>query len=427
MVKMYPTREDISFTIKTLGCRVNQYESEQIAASLRRCGFRLAESGKAQVCIVNTCTVTHTADHKSRQVIRRFIRENPQALVVVTGCYVDAKASELREIAGVDVLVPNKNKTKLAEIIAKKFKLSSPSNTDGFFKPLFHTRALVKIQDGCDQFCSYCIVPKVRGKPRSRPWEDVLQEVKGYLNSGISEIVLTGVHLGKYGSDLDANLSLETLVERLIKIPGKWRVRLSSLEVLEITEKLVSLMTKSEKICRHLHIPLQSGDNRILAAMNRNYQIEEYLECISWLKEKIDSLAITTDVIVGFPGEDELAFKRTKEVIEEAKFRKVHVFKFSARPGTPAANFKDQVPEAIKEERSQELLKLASRLEQTFSAAYLGQVLPVLVERSQNGYLTGLTDNYLRVRLEGKAQIGRLINVYITGQEDRVLLGKVLN
>jgi threonylcarbamoyladenosine tRNA methylthiotransferase MtaB len=425
---MSPTRKDISFTIKTLGCRVNQYESEQIAASLRRYGFRLAESGRAQVCIVNTCTVTHTADHKSRQAIRKFIRENPQALVVVTGCYVDAKASEIKEIAGVDVLIPNKDKTTLAEMIAEKFKLPTPSNTSSFLKPLFHTRALVKIQDGCDQFCSYCIVPKVRGKPRSRTLQDVVQEVKSYLNSGISEIVLTGVHLGKYGLDLGAGLSLETLLEKLIKIPGRWRIRLSSLEVLEVTEKLVSLIAKSEKICRHLHIPLQSGDNRILAAMNRNYKVEEYLERISWLKKQITGLAITTDVIVGFPGEDELAFERTKGVVKKVGFRKVHVFKFSPRAGTPAADFKDQVPEATREERSKELIKLASQLEQAFSAAYLDQTLPVLVEKSQNGYLTGLTDNYLRVKLVGgKAQIGGLVNTHITGQKDGVLLGKVLN
>ncbi|MCL6471685.1 MAG: tRNA (N(6)-L-threonylcarbamoyladenosine(37)-C(2))-methylthiotransferase MtaB [Firmicutes bacterium] len=418
----------VSFSIHTLGCKVNQYEGERIVADLKRMGWDQVDfSSSADVYIINSCTVTAVANHKSRQLIRRALKNNPESLVVVTGCYADSDRDEIAQIEGIDLIVGNDQKRELPRVLAEKLGMEASSKVSGdkIVMPL-HTRALVKIQDGCNQFCSYCIVPYVRGNLWSRPQSEIVDEVSRLVATGTQEIVLTGIHLGLYGNG--TGNSLGSLLRRLIDIRGLGRIRLSSIELNEITPDIVELISTSGKVCNHLHIPLQSGSDSILAKMNRRYTQSEFVERTDELKQKIDGLAITTDVIVGFPGETDNDFNDTAELVERVGFSKLHVFKFSPRAGTPAATYNNQVASSVKDSRSAQLIDISRKLSSKFASNYVGKNLSVLVERAHGKYLSGISDNYIRVHIEGGTQdaIGRLVNVNIDEQENAILYGRIV-
>ncbi|MHB8841614.1 MAG: tRNA (N(6)-L-threonylcarbamoyladenosine(37)-C(2))-methylthiotransferase MtaB [Candidatus Aquicultor sp.] len=413
------------FSIHTLGCKVNQYESERIIDELKGSGWEHVDfASTADIYIINTCTVTAVANHKSRQLIRRAVKHNPEALVVVTGCYADSDREEIANIDGVGLILSNKDKDELPRRIAAKLGMDTLSSADraGANRPL-HTRSLIKVQDGCNNFCSYCIVPYARGDLWSRPEGEVIDEVSRLVAGGTQEVVLTGIHLGLYGAGGSADLG--SLLAKLIEIRGLGRVRLSSIELNEVTPAIVELIAGSGKICNHLHIPLQSGSNDVLARMNRHYTAEAFIERTAELKRRIPNLALTTDVIVGFPGETERDFEGSARLIETVGFSKLHVFKFSPRKGTPAAGFSDQIPNDIKDARSASLLGRGANLAERFAANYVGKDLSVLVERRQGNYLSGVSDNYIRVSFEGPDDIiGLITTVSITRQEQAALYGK---
>ncbi len=417
---------NINFSIHTLGCKVNQYESERVAADLKKLGWgQIDFSSQADVYVINSCAVTAIATHKSRQLIRRVLKSNPDALVVATGCYADSDRDELAQIEGIGLIVGNEKKAELPRLVAEKLGVYGPNgaNDNTLIMPL-HTRPLVKVQDGCNQFCSYCIVPHVRGDLWSRPEAEIFDEVSQLVAGGAQEIVLTGIHLGLYGAGTRTNLG--ELLNRLVDIRGLGRIRLSSIELNEVTLRIVELMATSGKICNHLHIPLQSGSDRVLARMNRHYTAAEFIDRAGELKEKIDNLALTTDIIVGFPGETEDDFEGSVRLVEQVGFNKLHVFKFSPRSGTPASDFSEQVPNSIKNERSAKLIGISKRQSAEFAANYIGKNLNVLVERKQGDYLSGVSDNYIRVHMDGpQKKVGKLVTVNVVKQEEAVLYGSI--
>ena len=416
---------NMRFSIHTLGCKVNQYESERIVGGLKDIGWEHVDfASSADIYIINTCTVTAVANHKSRQLIRRAVKHNPEALVVVTGCYADSDREEIASIDGVGLILSNKDKDELPRRIAAKLGMDILSSVDiaGAYRPL-HTRSLVKVQDGCNNFCSYCIVPYARGDLWSRPEGEVISEVSRLVAGGTQEVVLTGIHLGLYGAGGLADLG--ALLSKLVGIRGLGRVRLSSIELNEVSPAIVELIAESGKICNHLHIPLQSGSNDVLARMNRHYTAEVFVERTAELKRRIPNLALTTDVIVGFPAETERDFESSARLIETVGFSKLHVFKFSPRKGTPAAGFSDQISNDVKDARSAALLGIGATLAEQFATNYVGKDLSVLVERRQGNYLSGISDNYIRVYFEGPDDIiGTITTVRVTGQEQAMLYGK---
>jgi len=417
----------VTFSIHTLGCKVNQYEGERIAAELVKLGWeRTGFSSRADVYIVNSCTVTAVANHKSRQLIRRALRSNPDATVAVIGCYADSDRDEIAAIEGVNLILGNEDKDKLPHLLAEKAGAIEPGETGkDVAARATHTRSLIKIQDGCNQFCSYCIVPHVRGDLWSRSEAEIIDEVSKLVGDGTQEIVLTGIHLGLYGTGKKTDLG--DLLARLVEIPGLGRIRLSSIELREITPQMIELISLSGKICNHLHIPLQSGSDNILSSMNRHYTAEEFIEHAGEFKRRIPNLAVTTDIIVGFPGETDRDFEDSLRLVEKVGFSKLHVFKFSPRKGTPAAGFDQQISGKVKDERSAILISAGERLSAQFAASYIGKELNVLIERSQGDYMSGVSDNYIRVMCEGPGSVvGKLVTVEITRQEDSILYGRIL-
>jgi len=418
-----------SFAVHTLGCKVNQYETEIIVSDLLKRGLKLVEFSKqADIYIINTCTVTGTSDHKSRQWISKVVRKNPDAFVIATGCYAERAKQEIADIPGVDLVIGNSGKEKIGEIVSKQFRIDqSPlsSHPDG---QQFHTRTLVKIEDGCDNFCSYCIVPYVRGKPKSRGIDDIIKEVSGLVKSGTREIVLTGVNLGKYGRELGSNTNLIELLKHLKEIPGLARIRLSSIEVNDINQDMIALLSSSPIFCRHLHIPLQSGDDRVLKSMNRNYTAEDYLRIAKEVMATIPGIAVTTDVMVGFPGETEEQFEKTRQMMEEVGYRKAHVFKYSDREGTKASEMSDKISPELKEQRSKKLLELGRELSENYVQAFIGKKLEVLAEKNlANKLLTGLSDNYVRVNFKGEEKLkGQLIEVMVERIDQLNLYGRIV-
>lgn len=389
--------------ITTLGCKVNRYETECIRAQFTPPEyFVVFLEEEADIHIVNTCTVTQRADHKSRQAIRAAIKKSPEALIVVTGCYVQRSPNEIARIKGVDLVLGNQEKAKIRETI-ESFTGHTTDHSPITLEDRLprQTRAYIKIQDGCDRFCNYCIVPYVRGKPRSRPLEDVMAEIRSLASSGFKEVVLCGINLGSYGRDLEKE-TLSQLIKEIEKVEGLARIRLSSLEPDLIDDELIETISSSSRVCPHLHISLQSGDDGILSKMNRNYTTAQFRSLIQRLNSSIPDIAVTTDVMVGFPGEGEESFQRTYKFIEEMDFSNLHVFKYSLREGTLASRFRDTVSEKIKKERAQMLAGLKKRLNLDFRKRFLGQEVEVLSEeKERNGYMVGLTPHYIRVFLEG--------------------------
>ncbi|MDN4594788.1 tRNA (N(6)-L-threonylcarbamoyladenosine(37)-C(2))-methylthiotransferase MtaB [Polycladomyces subterraneus] len=415
----------------TLGCKVNAYETEAIWQLFKQAGYEKVDfEQKADVYVINTCTVTNTGDKKSRQVIRRAIRRNPDAVVAVTGCYAQTSPKEIMEIPGVDIVVGTQGRDKLLEYVEQYKRERQPINAvknimkarefEELDVPTFseRTRASLKIQEGCNNFCTFCIIPWARGLMRSRKPESVLKQARQLVEAGYKEIVLTGIHTGGYGEDLE-NYTLADLLWDLDQIDGLKRVRISSIEASQITDRVIEVLNASDKMCRHLHIPLQAGDDEVLKRMRRKYTVDEYRRKIEQVKSAMPNVAITTDVIVGFPGETEEQFENGYRLIEELEFAELHVFPYSKRTGTPAARMENQVPEEVKHERVHRLIELSNRLSLKYSKRFVGDVLEVIPERPfkeapDSGLYMGYSDNYLQVVFEGNDDlIGQVCRVKI--------------
>ncbi|MBO8171422.1 MAG: tRNA (N(6)-L-threonylcarbamoyladenosine(37)-C(2))-methylthiotransferase MtaB [Bacillaceae bacterium] len=432
----------------TLGCKVNQYETEAIWQLFKNAGYEKVEfENKADVYVINTCTVTNTGDKKSRQIIRRAIRRNPDAIVAVTGCYAQTSPNEVMDIPGVDVVVGTQGRDKLLDYIEQYRQERQPVNAvknimktrefEELDVPEFadRTRASLKIQEGCNNFCTFCIIPWARGLMRSRKPESVIAQARKLVEAGYKEIVLTGIHTGGYGEDLE-DYNLADLLWDLDKVDGLNRIRISSIEASQITDEVLEVINASDKMCRHLHIPLQAGDNEVLKRMRRKYTVEEYADKLAAIREALPGVAITSDVIVGFPGETDEQFENGYHFIEQMKFAELHVFPYSKRSGTPAARMPDQVDEQVKHERVNRLIQLSNRLSEEYASQFVGQVLDVIPERPykedpDSGLLMGYSDNYLQVVFEGPQDlIGKVCRVRLdeSGAETcRGTLARVLD
>jgi len=413
----------------TLGCKVNQYETEAVAGIFQKRGYQIVRfDDKADIYVINTCTVTNLSDRKCRQVIRRAKKLNHEALLAVMGCYSQVSPQEVSAIPDINIIIGTKDRQRLVDLCeeamasgrAKKIVNIGNSMTFREFEELGvdtfkeHTRAFLKIQDGCTQFCSYCIIPYARGPVRSRAPENIINEIKQLAAGGYKEFVLTGIHLASYGRDLK-NTSLTRIISEVINIEGVERVRLGSIEPGTLTDEFIDLVASSPKMCRHYHVSLQSGSNPVLKRMNRKYAAEEYYERVMKLRQRIEGVAVTTDIIVGFPGETDEEFQETMAFAEKLRFAKIHVFKFSPRKGTPAAEMPLQVDNAIKEERSSRLLALSDRMAAEFINDHKGKEMTVLFEKYTNAeqasqyYIEGHTDNYIRVECPVPADMEKTI------------------
>ncbi len=404
--------------ILTLGCKVNQYESDAMASLLEKAGCQLVDfSQKADIYIVNTCSVTNIADRKSRQMLHRAKKNNPEAVVVAAGCYVQADKGHAREDRAVDLVLGNNVKGNIVELLTEYYASGEEEQVLSFMdlkapvpyeklaegKPRETTRAYMKVQDGCNQFCSYCIIPYTRGRNRSRAPLAVLAEASALADRGYKELVLTGIHLSSYGRDLEEAVDLGTLVRKVSGTEGILRVRLGSLEPGIITEDFLEGLRENDKFCPHFHLSLQSACNATLKRMNRKYTIEEYMEKCRLIRRYFENPAITTDIIVGFPGETEEEFGITVENLEKLNLYEMHVFKFSPRKGTAAEHMPDQVPDLVKTDRSNVLLEMSKRHQADYEGRFTGHTVSVLVEEAcmveGKRYLCGHTKNYIRVLL----------------------------
>ena len=397
----------------TLGCKVNQYETEYVREGLARLGYRDATEGEpADLCIVNTCTVTARGDAKSRKAIRQLARQNPRAEIIVMGCYATRAAEEVAAMPGVAEVVTDKR--QLPELLGRLGLVDPPSGISSFGR---RHRAYVKVQDGCRMECSYCIIPMVRPVLASRPVGEVLDEIRRLVGHGHREIVLTGIHLGHYGLDLaDKDVDLARLIRRIVELEGEFRLRISSIEAAEVTPELITIMVqRPDRVCPHLHVSMQSGSDSVLRRMRRRWPARQFLQRCNDIRRTLDHPALTTDVIVGFPGETEEDFAATCRVVETVGFSKLHVFRFSPRRGTSAAEMPDQVSEAAKQRRAAELTDLGESLRRRYFEGLAGRRLQVLVESGGGGHgglLLGTSGRYAPVELTGdKESIGRLVAV----------------
>ncbi|MDD4334816.1 MAG: tRNA (N(6)-L-threonylcarbamoyladenosine(37)-C(2))-methylthiotransferase MtaB [Desulfotomaculaceae bacterium] len=429
--------------VYTLGCKVNQYESSSLAWLFQERGYRVVDfAEEADVYIVNTCTVTHLGDRKSRQLIRRAAKANPHAFVAVTGCYAQVSPGEIMKIPGVDLVVGTRDKAALVDLVERAVNERTPVNAvsayvdgDQFEEMSVQSiqdrvRAFLKIQDGCSNYCTYCIVPYARGPLRSRQPDRTIDAARHMVAAGYKEIVLTGICIGAYGSGLEQDITLAGLMQSLLEIPGLQRLRLSSIEPHDITLELVEVMSSSEIFCRHLHLPLQSGSEEILRRMGRRYTAWEYLRLVDVLRENMPGLGLTTDVMVGFPGESEEYFQNTFDLVNRIGFSGLHVFKYSPRRETPAAGYDRQVGPALKDERSRKLIRLGKKLAAQFASSHLGRNLSVLVEQpapGADGFLEGHTDNYIKVVFPGQAAlVGQVVPVQTEKLQETILEGKII-
>ena len=416
----------------TLGCKVNQYETEGIWQSFKEQGYeRVDFEAIADIYVINTCTVTNTGDKKSRQVIRRAIRKNPEAVVCVTGCYAQVSPGEVMEIPGVDVVVGTQDRGKMIDYIEQHIETREPVNgVSNIMKnrvfeemdvPDFsdRTRANLKIQEGCNNFCTFCIIPWSRGLLRSREPENVIKQAQQLVDAGYKEVVLTGIHTAGYGEDFTDYDFADLLSDLETKVDGLKRIRISSIEASQITEKVMQVIDQSEKIVRHLHVPLQAGSDTVLERMRRKYSTDFYKSQIDRLKQALPGLAVTSDVIVGFPGETDEEFMETYRFIQEIGFSELHVFPFSKRTGTPAAKMADQVSDEVKNDRVHKLMTLSEQQAKAYASRYEGDVVEVIPEEVEEidgqTWLTGYSDNYMRLQFAGDASlIGEIVRVKLT-------------
>ncbi len=425
----------MSFKILTLGCKVNTYESNVMRELLLKEGYKeVGHKEPADIVIINTCSVTNVADQKSRKMIRKSAKENPKVLCIV-GCMSQHEYETLEELDCIDILLGNSGKSNIVLYIKEFLKtnkkivdikdLNETPFEDMNLVNFNQTRAFVKIEDGCENFCTYCIIPYTRGPVKSRRIENILEEVCELVRHGHKEVVLTGIHTGHYGSDLN-DLTLTSLLEDLIKIPGLERIRISSIEMNEITSGMLKLMRDNKVLVRHMHIPLQSGSEDILKAMHRKYTKQEFIDKISEIKSYMPDISITTDVIVGFPGETEELFNETIETVKKIGFAKIHVFPYSKRNGTVAATLENQVPENIKKERVHKLLSVSKELENTYMNKFIGKVITFLPEIEKDGYIIGHTGNYLLVKVPGtKDDLNKIIKVILISNEYPYMKGEI--
>lgn len=425
----------------TLGCKVNHYETEAIWQLFKDANYERVEfETNADVFVINTCTVTNTGDKKSRQIIRRAIRQNPDAVFCVTGCYAQTSSAEIMEIPGVDIVVGTQDRHKLLDYIQQFQDERQPINGVGNIMknrtyeelevPYFtdRTRASLKIQEGCNNFCTFCIIPWARGLLRSRDPEKVVEQATQLVNSGYKEIVLTGIHTGGYGQDLK-NYNLAQLLRDLDTIEGLERIRISSIEASQLTDEVIDVIGNSNKVVRHLHIPLQSGSDDVLKRMRRKYTMAHFSERLTKLHQALPDLAVTSDVIVGFPGESEDEFQETYDFIVNHHFSELHVFPYSPRIGTPAARMDNQIDEETKNVRVHKLISLSNQLAKEYASKFEDEVLEVIPEEmgEEPHTLVGYADNYMKVRFEGDdSLIGQIVKVKIVKANYPINEGKAI-
>jgi threonylcarbamoyladenosine tRNA methylthiotransferase MtaB len=402
----------------TLGCKVNQYETNSMIQQFLQKKYEIVEhTEKADIYIVNTCTVTNMSDRKSRQMLRRVKELNPKAIVVACGCYVQVAKDEVEKIEEIDLVLGNNEKKEIVEIV-EQYTEENKKNIEiedvmqqkeyvelGEITYTEKTRAVIKVQDGCDRFCSYCIIPYARGRVRSRKPENIIEEIEKIAQEGVKEVVITGIHIASYGKDFKENYRLINLLEEINKIDGIQRIRLGSIEPLLITEEFVARLSKLEKICHHFHLSLQSGCDETLKRMNRRYTTQEFKEIVDRLRKAYDDVILTTDIIVGFPKESQEEFEQTYQFLQKIKFYKMHIFKYSPRKGTKAAQMDGQINGNIKEERSQKLIELSNKNEQEYNTKYIGKEVEVLFEEEKNGYYQGHTKNYILSLVKSKEKL----------------------
>lgn len=428
----------------TLGCKVNQADTASMENLFLRSGHQLVSfDGEADVYIINTCVVTNTGQRKSRQTIHRAIRKNPNALIVVTGCYPQTAAEEVKAIAGVDMIIGNQDRAQIVQLVEERLAHRQTDTLDAVHKLTASTafeemaagditdktRAFLKIQEGCNQFCTYCIIPYARGPLRSRSLESIHTETQRLISAGFKEIVLIGIHLGCYGKENPDGPTLYDAVKTVLDVPGVQRLRLGSLESVEVEPRLLTLMQEDARFCRHLHLPLQSGCDKVLQAMHRPYTTAKFKTLLADIKTRVPDIAITTDVIVGFPGETEADFETTCKFAESCGFSKMHIFPFSARKGTPAEKFAGAVTEAVKKERADILGRIDETMHKAFLQAMVGQNAEVLFEQpAGEDYFEGLTGNYQRVFVKsgGRNLGGEILPVKITAFDGEKLLGEII-
>lgn len=424
----------------TLGCKVNQYDSDAMRTLFVKNGYRQAQNEEsADVYVINTCSVTSIGDRKSRQMVRRIRRSHPDAVIAVAGCYAQLAPEVFERMGDIDVIVGLQNRSHIVEYVEKASHEKKMINAvrdimaitdyenlmvepEGEVK----TRAFIKVQEGCDNYCTFCIIPFARGKLKSRRQTDAVEEVHRLVAKGYREVVLTGIHLGNYGKDLNDGTTLSTLVDALLAIPELKRIRLGSIESVELSEELINIIKKEPRVCSHLHLPIQSGSDSVLRRMNRHYRLNEYKKLIENLRRYIPGLAITTDLIVGFPGETEADFKETLETLRELEFSDIHVFPYSQRKGTPAAAYPNQVPQDVKKGRVHRVQNLEKDISETYRRQFLHKTLRVLAEEEKEGMFEGLSDEYIRVSMRGKdIEKGHVYSVLIDTVTDGGLIGLV--
>lgn len=430
-------RGTVSFA--TLGCKTNQFESAAMQESLLSAGYRVVafENG-ADLVVINTCTVTNATDAQSRNLVRRARKLNKDCRVIVTGCYAQVDPEALQVLPGVSLVIGNEEKQKLLDFLQCEqeqtvVEVSDISTVDNVCLPPLtsfsgRSRAFVQIQNGCDAFCSYCIIPYARGRSRSANPDDILQQVRGLVDAGYQEVVLTGIHIGNYGVDLGCSLTLNRLVQRIVDETDVHRLRLGSIEPTELTDDLLETVASSRIVCPHFHIPLQSGDNDVLRRMKRTYDTDFFSSLLERIKDKLPEAAICLDVITGFPGETELEFRSTRDFLMGLPFSDLHVFPYSKRPGTPAANMVDQVPGDISKKRAEELRCLADTKHADYAQGFIGVELEVVVESAtKSGLLKGVSKNYLDVRFSaGEDMKGQCVIVRPVSMQGKSLLAEIV-
>ncbi len=422
----------------TLGCKVNQYETNAMCEEFIKHNYNIVDKEEiADIYIVNTCTVTNMSDRKSRQMLRRVKEINKNSILVACGCYAQVAKEELEQMKEIDLVLGNNEKKEIVKYVEdyikeklKPQKLEDVMKTKEFvdFGDITFTektRAVIKIQDGCDRFCTYCIIPYARGKVRSRKPESIISEIQKIAQEGIKEVVITGIHIASYGKDFAKDYKLIDLLEEINKIEGIERIRLGSIEPTLITKEFINRITKLNKICHHFHLSLQSGSNSTLKRMNRIYTTEQFKKIVELLRNTYKDVIITTDIIVGFPEESDKEFEETYEFLKQIKFYKMHIFKYSPRKGTPAAKNKHQIDGKIKEERSKKLIELSNKNETEYNQSYIGKTVEVLFEEEKTGLYKGHTQNYILVYCKSKENLqNKIIKVICEKIENNSIYAK---
>ena len=419
------------------GCKVNQYETNAMEQKFIQAGYKIVKfNEKADIYVINTCTVTNMSDKKSRQMIRKAKQLNKDAIVVAVGCYVQTAKEKLENIEELDLILGNNEKKDIVKYVeehkngTKQIKYNDVLHQEeydeyGFVTHIEQTRAIVKIQDGCDRFCSYCAIPYARGRVRSRKKENIIEEITKLALDGIKEVVITGIHIASYGKDLKEDITLIDVLEKINEIDGIKRIRLGSLEPTIITKDFLQRLSKLDKICHHFHLSLQSGCNETLQRMNRKYTTEEFKNVVKMLRETYEDVMLTTDIIVGFPGETEEEFEKTYNFLSDINFYKMHVFKYSKRNGTKAALMPNQVSPILQEQRSKKLIELSKENQDKYNSEYIGKEVTVLFEEENGEYIKGHTANYLVVNIKGNiAKLhNEIVKVKITSILGEELIG----